>query len=129
VAQVAEVSVENGQVKVHRVVCTVDCGVVVNPDIVKAQMEGGIAFGLSCLLKKPITIDAGQVQQSNFSDFPILRIDEMPVVEVYIVESEQSPTGIGEMSNPVIAPAVINAIFAATGKRLRTMPIRPSELY
>jgi len=128
VAQVAEVSVENGQVKVHRVVCAVDCGVVVNPDIVKAQMEGGIVFGLSCLLKKPITISGGKVQQSNFNDFPILRIDEIPDVEVYIAESDESPTGIGEMSNPVIAPAVINAIFAATGKRLRTMPIRPEEL-
>lgn len=128
VAQVAEVSVQNGQVTVQRVVCAVDCGVVVNPDIVKAQMEGGIAFGLSCLLKKPITISGGQVQQSNFNDYPILRIDEMPAVEVYIVESDESPTGIGEMSNPVTAPAVINAIYAATGKRLRSMPIRTSEL-
>ena len=128
VAQVAEVSVQNGQVTVQRVVCAVDCGVVVNPDIVKAQMEGGVAFGLSCLLKKPITISGGQVQQSNFNDFPILRIDEMPEVEVYIVESDESPTGIGEMSNPVTAPAVINAIYAATGKRLRSMPIRTSEL-
>jgi isoquinoline 1-oxidoreductase beta subunit len=128
VAQVAEVSVENGQVIVHRVVCAVDPGVVVNPDMVKAQMEGGIVFGLSCLLKKPITISAGRIQQGNFDDYPILRLDEMPVVETYISQSDASPTGIGEMSNPVIAPAVVNAIFAASGKRLRTMPIRYEEL-
>jgi isoquinoline 1-oxidoreductase beta subunit len=128
VAQVAEVSVENGQVIVHRVVCAVDCGVVINPDMVKAQMESGIAFGLSCLLKNPITIQAGRVQQSNFNDYPILRIEEMPPVETYMVQSEESPTGIGEMANPVIAPAVVNALFAATGKRLRSMPIRYGEL-
>jgi isoquinoline 1-oxidoreductase beta subunit len=129
VAQVAEVSVdENGNVRVHRVVCAVDCGKVVNPDNVTAQMEGGIVFGLTAALKAEATIKDGQVQQSNFHDYPLLQINEMPVVEVYIIESNERPTGIGEMGVPPIAPAVANAIFAATGKRVRHIPIRPEDL-
>lgn len=129
VAQVAEVSVApDGMVRVHRVVCAVDCGTVVNPDTVKAQMEGGIVFGLTAALKAGITIEKGRTQQSNFHDYPLLRIDEMPVVEVYIVPSDGRPSGIGEMGVPPIAPAVANAIFAATGKRVRRLPIRAEDL-
>ncbi len=129
VAQVAEVSVDgDGRVRVHRVVCAVDCGVVINPDMVEAQMEGGIVFGLTAALKAAVSIENGRVQQSNFHDYPLLRLDETPVVEVYIVPSTESPTGVGEMSNPVIMPAVANAIFAATGKRLRRVPIKPEDL-
>jgi isoquinoline 1-oxidoreductase beta subunit len=129
VAQVVEVSVdENGNVRVHRVVCAVDCGTVVNPDTVEAQMEGGIVFGLTAALKARITIENGRVQQRNFHDYPLLRIDEMPTVEVYIVPSDRLPSGIGEMGVPPIIPAVANAVFAATGKRIRRLPIRPEDL-
>ncbi len=129
VAQVAEVSVDGqGGVRVHRVVCAVDCGTVINPDTVEAQMEGGIVFGLTAALKASVSFENGRVQQTNFHDYPLLRMDEAPVVEVYIVPSTETPTGIGEMSNPVIMPAVANAIFAATGKRLRRLPIRPADI-
>jgi isoquinoline 1-oxidoreductase beta subunit len=124
VAEVAEVSVEGGVVQVHRVVCAVDCGLVVNPDMVEAQMESGIAVGLSAALHGEITIGAGRVQQSNFHDYPIVRSDEMPVVEVHLVPSDREPQGIGEMGIPQIAPAVANAIFAATGRRLRRLPFQ-----
>jgi isoquinoline 1-oxidoreductase beta subunit len=123
VAQVAEVSVAaNGAVRVERVVCAVDCGVAVNPDVVRAQMEGGIGFGLSAALYSAITLKDGVVEQSNFHDYPPLRINEMPRVEVHIVASGSNPTGVGEPGVPPIAPAVANAIFAATGKRLRNLP-------
>lgn len=125
VGQVAEVSVDkNGAVRVHRVVCAVDCGRVVNPDTVKAQMEGGIIFGLTAALKDEITLEGGRVQQRNFHDYPMLRINESPEIEVYIVPSTQDPTGVGEPGVPPVAPAVANAIFAATGKRIRKLPIR-----
>jgi isoquinoline 1-oxidoreductase subunit beta len=129
VAQVIEASVEkNGSVRVHRVVCAVDCGRVVNPDTVKAQMEGGINFGLTAALKTEITLENGRVQQSNFNDYPMLRMFESPSIEVFIVPSEEKPTGVGEPSVPPVAPALSNAIFAATGKRIRRLPIRPSDL-
>lgn len=123
VAEVAEVSVENGKVRVHRVVCAVDCGVVVNPDIVAAQMESAIVFGLTAALYGRITIENGAVVQGNFDTYPMLRIDEMPVVEVHIVPSTEKPSGVGEPGTPPIAPAVVNAIYAATGKRIRKLPI------
>jgi isoquinoline 1-oxidoreductase beta subunit len=128
VAYVAEVSVEDGRVRVHRVVAVVDCGQVVNPDNVAAQVEGGIAFGLTAALKAEATLQNGRIQQSNFDNYPILQIDEMPVVEVHIVESDQRPSGMGEMGVPPIAPAVANAVFTATGKRIRHIPIRPEDL-
>jgi isoquinoline 1-oxidoreductase subunit beta len=129
VAQVAEVSVgKDGTVRVHRVVCAVDCGRVVNPDTVKAQMEGGIIFGLTAALKTEITFEKGRVQQRNFHDYPMLRMNETPVIEVHIVPSSENPTGVGEPGVPPIAPAVTNAIFAATGKRIRQLPIRAAEL-
>jgi isoquinoline 1-oxidoreductase beta subunit len=123
VAYVAEVSVDAGAVRVKRVVAGVDCGQVINPDMVTAQVEGGIVFGLSAALKGEITLDGGRVQQSNFDTYPVLRINEMPQVEVHIVPSSASPGGMGEPPVPAIAPAVTNAIFAATGKRVRRLPI------
>ena len=129
VAQVVEASVaKDGTVHVHRVVCAVDCGRVVNPDTVKAQMEGGVVFGLTAALKTEITLEKGRVQQSNFQDYPMLRMSESPVIEVHIVPSEENPTGVGEPSVPPVAPALANAIFAATGKRVRRLPIRTSDL-
>jgi isoquinoline 1-oxidoreductase beta subunit len=125
VAQVAEVTVrKGGQIRVDRVVIAVDCGIAVNPDVVKAQMEGGMGFGLSAALLSELTLKDGQVQQSNFHDYQVLRMDRMPQVEVYIVPSAEPPTGVGEPATPVIAPAVANAIFAATGQRLRRLPLK-----
>ncbi len=114
--------------RVRRVACAVDCGLVVNPDMVKAQMESGIVLGLTAALKGQIDIENGRVKQTNFRDYPLLRMDEMPVVEVYLVPSDRAPQGIGEMGLPPAAPALTNAIFAATGKRIRTLPIQAKEL-
>jgi isoquinoline 1-oxidoreductase beta subunit len=130
VAEVAEVSFNksSGEIKVHRVVCAVDCGRHVNPDIVAAQMEGGIVFGLTAALKGKITIASGRVEQSNFHDYEMLRLNEMPKVEVHIVPSNDPPGGCGEPGTPPIAPAVCNAIFASTGKPVRHLPIRAEDL-
>jgi isoquinoline 1-oxidoreductase beta subunit len=129
VAQVAEISVEkDGTVHVHRVVAAVDCGRTVNPDTVKAQMEGGIIFGLTAALKTEITLDKGRVLQRNFNDYPMLRMFEAPAIEVFIVPSTEHPTGVGEPGVPPVAPAVANAIFAATGKRVRRLPIKSEDL-
>ncbi len=128
-AEVAEVAVDDsGNIRVLRVVCAIDCGVAINPDMVKAQLEGGILFGLTSTLKAHITISNGRVQQSNFHDYPLLLMSEMPEIQCHIVKSTASPTGTGEMANPPIAAAVANAIFAATGKRVRRLPIRPQDL-
>jgi len=124
VAQVAEVSIERGKVRVHRVVCALDCGMVVNPGIIEAQMESGIVYGLTAALKGEITLDKGRVVQSNFHDYPLLTMEEMPAVEVHIVQSTEPPGGVGEPGVPPIAPAVANAVFAATGKPVRRLPIR-----
>ncbi|MCP5420365.1 MAG: xanthine dehydrogenase family protein molybdopterin-binding subunit [Gammaproteobacteria bacterium] len=129
VAEVAEVTVQaDGSFTVDRVVCAVDCGYAINPDVIKAQMEGGIGFGLAAALSGRITLKDGVVQQSNFHDYPVLRINQMPSIEVYIVPSEANPTGVGEPGVPPIAPAVANALFAATGKRIRRLPIDPNDL-
>ena len=123
VAQVTEVTVgADGKVKVDRVVCAVDCGVAVNPDVIAAQMEGGIGFGLGAALYGAITLKDGQVEQSNFDGYQVLRIDDMPKVEVHIVPSTEAPTGVGEPGVAPIGPAVANAAFAATGKRYRVLP-------
>jgi isoquinoline 1-oxidoreductase beta subunit len=123
-AQVAEVEVStSGEVRVHRVVCAVDCGVVVNPDTVKAQIEGGIIFGISGALYGEATIKNGRVQQSNFNNVRVLRINETPAIEVHLVRSGEPPGGIGEPGTAVTAPAVANAVFAATGKRIRRLPL------
>ncbi|MEZ5427995.1 MAG: xanthine dehydrogenase family protein molybdopterin-binding subunit [Pyrinomonadaceae bacterium] len=129
VAQVAEVSVaDDGKVRVHRVVCAIDCGQVVNPDTVVAQMEGSIIFGLTAALYGEITIKNGRVEQNNFYDYKMLRMSETPRIEVHIVPSKEKHGGVGEPGTPPIAPAVVNAIFAATGKRVRQLPIRAGEL-
>lgn len=129
VAQVAEVTVKpDGRVQVDRVVCAVDCGVVVNPDNVRSQVEGSVGFALSAVLHGAITLKDGVVEQSNFHDYAPIRIHEMPKVEVHIVPSTERPTGIGEPGVPPVAPAVANAIAAATGKRVRRLPISPEEL-
>ena len=123
VAQVAEITVKaDGSFKVDRVVCAVDCGVAVNPDVIRAQMEGGIGFGLAAALHGAITLKEGRVEQGNFNDYPVLRINEMPAVEVHIVASNEKPTGVGEPGVPPVAPALANAIFNATGKRVRRLP-------
>jgi isoquinoline 1-oxidoreductase subunit beta len=125
-AQVAEVFIEKKKVKVHRVVCAVDCGQTVNPAILRQQIQSGIVYGLSAL-KGQITIDRGRVQQTNFNTYDPLRMDEMPEVEVHIVESHLPPGGIGEASTPTAAPAVVNALYALTRKRIRKLPIRPED--
>ena len=123
-AQVAEVAVsKSGEVRVHRIVCAVDCGTVVNPDTVKAQIEGGIIFGISGALYGEVTLKNGRVQQSNFNDVRVLRINETPAIEVHLVRNLEAPGGIGEPGTAVTAPAVANAVFAATGKRIRTLPL------
>lgn len=125
-AQVAEIQILQGKLKVHRVVCAIDCGRVVNPAIVRQQMESGIVFGLTAALKGAITIEKGRAQQSNFDRYEMLRIDEMPKIEVHIVASREEPGGVGEAAVPPIAPAIANAIFAATGKRVRSLPLSVS---
>ncbi|SDR04085.1 isoquinoline 1-oxidoreductase, beta subunit [Pseudoxanthomonas sp. CF385] len=124
VAQAAEVSIEDGRIRVHRVVCAIDCGVAVNPGGVQAQMESGIAFGLGAALHSALTLREGQVQESNFHDYQVLRMNEMPKVEVHIVPSTEKMGGVGEPGTPPIAPAVANAVFALTGQRLRELPLR-----
>lgn len=124
VAEVVEVTVQkDGSFKVDRVVCAVDCGIVVNPDVVKAQMEGGIGYALAAALTGSITLKDGLVEQSNFNDYPVLRINEMPKVEVHIVKSAAAPTGVGEPGVPPLAPALASALRAATGKTIHTLPI------
>jgi isoquinoline 1-oxidoreductase beta subunit len=122
-AEVVEISMENDVPRVHRVVAAVDCGQVVNPSIMEQQIQGGIIFALSNALRAKITIEKGRVVQGNFDDYAPLRMEETPVVEVYAVPSTESPTGIGEPSVPPLAPAVCNAIYAATKKRIRALPI------
>ena len=125
VAEVVEVSIENNRrIRVHKVFCAVDCGIVINPNMVKEQMEGGIVFALSAALGNEITFRDGRIEQSNFDDFPILRIGEMPNIEVHILENNRPPQGVGEMSGPPVLAAVANAVFALTGKRLRQIPFR-----
>jgi isoquinoline 1-oxidoreductase beta subunit len=128
-AQVAEVFVSKaGEVRVQRLVCAVDCGTVVNPDTVRAQAESAIVFGITAALYGEITLKNGRVEQSNFHNYRILRINEAPIVQVHIVQSAESPGGMGEPGTAAVAPAITNAIFAATGKRLRRLPIDPAQL-
>ena len=122
-AEVVEISMENDQPRVHRVVAAVDCGQVVNPTILEQQIQGGVVYGLANALRAKITVEKGRVVQGNFDDYAPLRMDETPTVEVYAVPSQEVPTGIGEPSVPPIAPALCNAIYRATGKRIRALPI------
>jgi len=130
VAEVAEISLDRKAktVQVHKVVAAVDCGRYVNPETIRAQTEGGIIYGLTAALKGEITIANGAVEQSNFSDYDLVRVNEAPQIEVHIVDSKEAPGGMGEPGTPPIAPAVCNAIFAATGKPVRRLPIQPEDL-
>jgi isoquinoline 1-oxidoreductase beta subunit len=124
-SQIAEVEVsKDGEVSVRRVVCALDCGMVVNPDTIVAQIEGGIIFGISAALWGEITLKNGRVEQNNFNDYRVLRINEAPQIEVHLVKSAEAPGGIGEPGTIGIAPAMANAIFALTGKRIRNLPIK-----
>ncbi|MEM1434174.1 MAG: molybdopterin cofactor-binding domain-containing protein [Pseudomonadota bacterium] len=123
VAEVAEVSIENGSIRVHHVTCVVDCGVVVNPDIVRAQMEGAVAFGLTAALHGKVELENGEVVASNFHNYPILRMNEAPAIDVVLIDSDEAPTGVGEPGLPPVAPAVANAVAALTGQRLRSLPL------
>jgi isoquinoline 1-oxidoreductase subunit beta len=128
-AQIAEVEVSrDGAVRVHRVVCAVDCGIPVNPDTIQAQIQSAIMFGITAALYGEITLKDGRVEQSNFHDYQILRMNQAPAVEVHIVQSRESPGGMGEAGTSAIVPAIANAIFAATGKRLHKMPIDATVL-
>jgi isoquinoline 1-oxidoreductase beta subunit len=122
-AQVAEISIGGGELKVHKIVCVVDCGQMVNPRIVESQIESGIVFGLSAALWGEVTLAGGRVQQSNFNNYRVLRNNELPEIDVHLVESGEPPGGIGEAAVPLVAPALCNAIFTATGLRLRELPI------
>lgn len=128
VAQIVELSVDKQRLRIHRVVCAIDCGLAVNPDGVRAQMESCIVYGLTTALYGEITLEKGRVQQSNFHDYRMLRMDEMPVIDVHIVPSAGPMGGAGEPGVPPIAPALVNALFAATGKRLRQLPVRMEDL-
>jgi isoquinoline 1-oxidoreductase beta subunit len=129
IAQVAEVTLDTaGQVQVHRVACAIDCGRIVNPDTIKAQMESGIIFGLSAALYGAITLKNGRVEQGNFDSYPLVRMQGAPRVEVHIVPSDEPPGGVGEPGVPPIAPAVANALFAATGARVRSLPLTPEKV-
>ena len=128
-AQIAEVEVaKDGAVRVRRVVCAVDCGTAVNPDTVRAQIQSAVIFGITAALYGEITLKDGRVEQTNFDTYRIMRIDEAPAIEVYIVQSSEPPGGMGEAGTSAIVPAVTNAIFAATGKRLRKLPVETTAL-
>jgi len=127
-AQVAEISVDAGVLKVHKITCLVDCGQMVNPRIVESQIESAIVFGLSAALWGEVTISGGQVRQTNFNSYRVLRSNEVPELDVHLLDSDAPPGGIGEPAVALVAPAICNAIFAATGKRLRSLPIAAHRL-
>jgi isoquinoline 1-oxidoreductase beta subunit len=119
---------DDGSIRVHRIVCAVDCGLVINPDTIAAQVEGGSLFGLTAALYGAITLKNGRVEQDNFNNYRPMRIDEAPLVETHLIKSTEAPGGLGEAATAAVAPAVANAIFAATGKRIRRLPIDPQQL-
>jgi isoquinoline 1-oxidoreductase subunit beta len=125
---VAEVSIEDGRLKIHKITCVIDCGQTVNPRIVESQLESGIVYGLTAALWGNVTLRGGRVQQRNFNDYRVLRINELPLLDVHVLTSDARPGGVGEVAVPPVAPALCNAIFAATGKRLRTLPIAAHDL-
>jgi isoquinoline 1-oxidoreductase beta subunit len=127
-AQVAEISIDAGQLRVHKIVCVVDCGQMINPRIVESQIESGIVFGLSAALWGEITIAGGKVQQTNFNNYRVLRSNELPELDVHLLDSDETPGGVGEPAVALVAPAICNAIFAATGTRLRALPIGTQKL-
>jgi isoquinoline 1-oxidoreductase beta subunit len=122
---VVEVSIgAQREIRVHRVVCAIDCGLPVNPNLIAQQMESGIVFGLTAALHGDVAIEDGRVKPGNFHEYPLLRLTECPAIETHIVPSTAAPEGVGEPGQPPIAPAVANAVFVLTGQRLRTMPLR-----
>jgi len=124
-AEVAEVEVSQaGELRVHRIVCAVDCGTVINPDTVQAQIQGGVNFGVSAALWGEVTLKNGRVEQSNFHNYRVLRMNEAPTIEVHLVRNLEAPGGVGEPGTSVTAPALANAVFAATGKRIRKLPLQ-----
>jgi isoquinoline 1-oxidoreductase beta subunit len=125
---VAEISVVRGALKVHKITCVIDCGQMVNPRIVESQIESGIVYGLSAALWGDITLREGRARETNFNTYRVLRCNEMPEIDVHLIPSEAAPGGIGEVAVPPVAPAVCNAIFAATAKRLRRLPIAAHSL-
>jgi isoquinoline 1-oxidoreductase beta subunit len=127
VAQIAEVSLDEGRIRVHRITCVADCGQIIHEGIVEGQLVGSVVAGLTAALYGEITIERGRVRESNFHDYPMLRIDAMPEVEVQIVRNHEEPGGVGEPGVPPVAPAVANALFALTGTRIRRLPIRPES--
>ena len=128
VCQMAFVSVRQGKVSIDKIVCWFDCGLVINPQLVKAQIEGSIIWSLSALINPAISVKGGKVVQSNFHDYSVLKMHQMPEIEVHLLESQRRPNRVGESAVPDTAPAVLNAIFNATGQRLRTLPIPPDML-
>jgi isoquinoline 1-oxidoreductase beta subunit len=129
VAHVAEVSITaNHTLKVHKVTCAIDCGQTVNPDTIKAQMEGCIVFGITAALYGEITFENGKVKQRNFHEYKMLRMNEMPQVDVHILDSKEKMGGVGEPGVPPVAPAIMNALYTLTGKRVRSLPLRPDDL-
>jgi isoquinoline 1-oxidoreductase beta subunit len=124
VAQVAEISLEPRGVRVHEVHCAADCGILINPDTVEAQMQSAVSYGLTAALHGEITIRGGRVEQKNYSDYPVLTLASSPAIRVRLIESSAPPGGVGESGTPPIAPAVANAVYAATGKPVRRLPIR-----
>jgi len=122
-AQVAEISMVDGKVKLHRIVCAVDCGQVVNPEIVESQVQSAALFGLTAALWGEINVQGGRVQQTSFDNYRLLRINEAPVIETHLVQSSETPGGIGEPATALVAPALANAVFKATGRRVRSLPL------
>src|SRR5450830_134326 len=127
-AQVAEISVKDNEITVHKIWVVADLGQMVNPDTVQAQLESSIAFGLSSTLGAEITLDKGRVQQTNFHDYPVIRMSQMPRIDVTLVKSTEKPGGIGEPATALVGPVVANALFAATGKRVRKIPLSPDNI-
>jgi CO/xanthine dehydrogenase Mo-binding subunit len=123
IAQVAEIAVSGGKLAVHKITCVVDCGQLVNPRIVESQIESGIVFGLTAALWGGITVDGGRVRETNFNTYRLLRANEMPEIEVVLVASDVTPGGIGELAVGPVAPAICNALYAATGRRVRSLPL------
>ena len=123
VAEVAEISLQGGKVRIEKITCAVDCGIAVNPDVIRAQMEGGIGYGLGAIMRNEVTMTDGEVDQGNFTDYEPIRMADMPVIDVHIVPSTAPPTGVGEPGTPPAGPALANAIFAATGKRVTRLPM------
>ena len=129
VAQVAEISIDSSnQVKVHKVVSAVDCGQTVNPMTIRAQIQGSIIFGLGATIKSEMTVKNGRVNEGNFDDYQVIRMDETPEVYVHIIKNQEGPGDVGEPGLPPIAPAIANAVFAASGKRIRSLPILPKDI-